>query len=379
MSDDAKRLLTERAEQLRTTSGALDRTMGKVRRRLHRRRLSAGIVAAALSAGSLGFFFAVFLSSDPRPSPNEGDRVTESIEEFQCADDESLQNAPPRTDDPKMVGVYFSCGADAATLGTPQQPVYLAMRPIPAELTDTEEERLEGAVRAYIAGPTPEEQDRGYFSPAPSSLASAIREVRIDGSTAVLDFSPEVANLQLGNLGTTTATDIFVIELSATVFQFDGVDQLTLQVQGDCEKFWRLMERTCTVIERTAGLEFPDPSPPASEPPPKWEEGLFGKAEAEFPAGLGYVFENIWRQVIDGDYVAVYVGSRTSSDSMESTGEGVVLVKIIQPDTWKQDFFPVDAPIPGPLRIDSVDGHQLTVVSPSGEEAIFDVDTKQFL
>jgi hypothetical protein len=252
MSDDAKRLLAKRAEQLRTTSGALDRTMDKVRRRLRRRRLSAGIVAAALSAGSLGFFFAVFLSSDPRPSPNDGRAATESIAEFLCADDVSLQNAPPGTDDPTMVGVYFSCRADAATLGTPEQPVYLAMREIPAELTDTDEERLEGAVRAYIAGPTPEEQDRGYSSAAPSSLASAIHEVRIDGRTAVIDFSAEVASLQLGNLGTSTATLVFVIELGATVFQFDGIGQLTLQVQGDCEQFWRLMERTCTVIERTA-------------------------------------------------------------------------------------------------------------------------------
>lgn len=149
-----------------------------------------------------------------------------------------------------MVGVYFSCGADSATLGTPEQPVYLAMREIPAELTDTVDERLEGAVRAYISGPTPQEQDRGYFSAAPASLASAIQEVRIDGSAAVIDFAPKVAG-QLGNLGTSTATEVFVIELGATVFQFDGIDQLTLQIQGDCEQFWRLMERTCTVIKRT--------------------------------------------------------------------------------------------------------------------------------
>lgn len=149
-----------------------------------------------------------------------------------------------------MVGVYFSCGSDSATLGTPEQPVYLAMREIPAELTDTVGERLEGAVRAYISGPTPQEQDRGYFSAAPASLASAIQEVRIDGSAGVIDFSPKVAG-QLGNLATSTATDVFVIELGATVFQFDGIDQLTLQVQGDCEQFWRLMERTCIVIKRT--------------------------------------------------------------------------------------------------------------------------------
>jgi hypothetical protein len=178
-------------------------------------------------------------------------RAAQGLAEEPCADDVS-QGAPPATGDPKMVGVYFSCRADSATIGTPRQPVYLAMREIPAQLTDTLDERLEGAVRAYIAGPTPEEQDSGYFSAAPSSLARAIQEVRIDGSAAVIDFSPKVGG-QLGNLGTTTATDVFIIELRATVFQFDRLDQLTLQIEGDCEQFWRLLERTCTVIRRTEG------------------------------------------------------------------------------------------------------------------------------
>jgi Tol biopolymer transport system component len=171
------------------------------------------------------------------------------IEDVPCADDVSLRNALPASSDPKIVGVYFTCRADSPTLGTPQQPVYLAMREIPAALAGTLEERLEHAVRAYIAGPTPSETDRGYTSASPSSLADAIRDVRVDGGAATIDFSPDVAD-RLGNLGTATATDVFVIELGATVFQFEGVDRLILQVQGDCDRFWMLLERTCTVIER---------------------------------------------------------------------------------------------------------------------------------
>ncbi len=148
-----------------------------------------------------------------------------------------------------MVGIYLSCEADFGLVGTPAQPVYLAMREIPSALTSSPAARLEGAVRAYIAGPTPEEEKDGYFSAAPTSLAAAIRDVSINGSGATIDFSADVS-ARMGNLGTSTATDVFMIELAATAFQFEGVDQLTLQVDGDCESFWRLVERTCTTITR---------------------------------------------------------------------------------------------------------------------------------
>lgn len=72
---------------------------------------------------------------------------TAEIEEFSCADDVSLQDALPPIEDPTVVGVYFSCGADSPVLGTNQQPVYLAIREVPAELSETTQERLEAAVR----------------------------------------------------------------------------------------------------------------------------------------------------------------------------------------------------------------------------------------
>jgi hypothetical protein len=64
-----------------------------------------------------------------------------------------------------------------------------------------------------------------------------------------MDFSADIAD-RMGNLGASTATDVFITELAATVFQFRDIDQLTLTVEGDCEQFWRLLERECTVINR---------------------------------------------------------------------------------------------------------------------------------
>lgn len=216
------------------------------------RRLATIVVALAFGLSGVAALFLAFGRDEQRTEPGAAATAPPDaeIEEFLCAEDVNLQDALPPTDDPKMVGVYLSCGADAAVLGTDQQPVYLAMREIPTGLADTPEGRLEGAVREYIAGPTSAEQDRGYFTAAPAALADAIKEISIDGTMAIIDFSAEVAN-QLGNLGATTATDVFVNELAATVFQFDGIDQLALQLEGDCEQFWRLLERTCTDIKRT--------------------------------------------------------------------------------------------------------------------------------
>jgi hypothetical protein len=90
-------------------------------------------------------------------------------------------------------------------------------------------------------------------------------------------------------------------------------------------------------------------------------------------------FENIWRQVIGGKYVAVHAGSRVDPDTRAPTSEGLVLVMVIDPKTWGHEFFPVGAPIPGPVRIASVDGHLLTMVSPSGDRAAFNAIAREFL
>jgi hypothetical protein len=117
----------------------------------------------------------------------------------------------------------------------------------------------------------------------------------------------------------------------------------------------------------------------AAKSDPGWEEGLFGRQEADFPIGLGFVFENIWRQVIDGEYIAVYAGSHADPDSFEASSDGAVLVTVIDPETWGHKYSLVEAPIPGPIRIMSVNGHRLTMVAPSGERAVYDADARQFV
>jgi hypothetical protein len=179
----------------------------------------------------------------------KGEVTGDQFADAPCGKDESARNAAPPGGNPKTIGIYLSCKADFTVIGTPEQPVYLAMREIPGSLTGSAAGQLEGAVRAYFAGPTAEEQSDGYFSAGPASMAEAIKNVSISGNSATIDFSADAGD-RMGNLGTSTGTAVFIIELSATVFQFEGVDQLTLQVEGNCEGFWHLIERDCRVIKR---------------------------------------------------------------------------------------------------------------------------------
>jgi hypothetical protein len=172
-----------------------------------------------------------------------------------CADDIDRLDAAP-VEDLGSVSVYFSCEADADLLGTEDQPVYLFTRSVPEGTAGTGDERLEAALRSYVAGPTRDEIELGYFTPAPPSLGPAIQAVSISEGIATVDFDGAAIG-DLGGLGTSTASLTFLIELRAVTFQFPEVQQLVLQVDGDCDSFWHMLEMSCQTIRRYEGCPIP--------------------------------------------------------------------------------------------------------------------------
>lgn len=179
-------------------------------------------------------------SSDRVPTIETGPDVA-------CAGDSDRRNAPPVSGDIKHVSVYFSCEADFATLGTLEQPLYMFTREIPASMTDTLDHRLQAALRAYLSGPRPDEVDRGYFGAGDASLADDLAEVSVSEGTATVDFDVTIEG-HLGNLGTSTASQIFLLEIQAAVFQFPQVKSLVLRVGGDCDRFWQMLEMSCQTV-----------------------------------------------------------------------------------------------------------------------------------
>ena len=147
------------------------------------------------------------------------------------------------------VSVYFSCEADSAILGTAEQPLYLFTREIPPSISDTLAYRLRAALHVYLAGPLPREMKQGYFSPVASAAADDLSGVSISDGTATVDFDISFED-HIGNLGTSTASQVFLLEIQATAFQFPKVSSLEFSLGGACDRFWRMLEASCRTLER---------------------------------------------------------------------------------------------------------------------------------
>lgn len=159
-----------------------------------------------------------------------------------CAEDAERRNAPgPRGD--RSAAVYFSCMAD---VGTKQQPVYRFIRPV--EPSPDLARSVEVALLAYLNGPTNEEKQLGYMTAIPTPFPGALQRVLVDGPLATASFTPALEQ-RIGALPS-AAAEAFLLELRATVFQFQEIERLALDVAGDCQRFGRLLESSCVSLER---------------------------------------------------------------------------------------------------------------------------------
>jgi len=192
-------------------------------------------------------------STTPQASGPEGlgDTVPtmDTGPDVECAGDTERRNAPPALGDERYVSVYFSCEADFATLGTMKQPLYTFAIEIPRSMTDTTDGRLLAALKAYLTGPRPEDVEKGYFSASAASFVDDLAHVSVAEGVATVDFRATVEN-HFGNLSTSTAGQIFLLELQALAFQFPEVKSLVLQVEGDCDRFWTMLESSCQTVDR---------------------------------------------------------------------------------------------------------------------------------
>lgn len=163
-----------------------------------------------------------------------------------CADDTNRRNAPGarRAD---VASVYFSCMANVGAQG---QPVYRFTR----RVVDTSDAaiRLEAALRAYLQGPTRAEKQLGYMTAVPTPFGDALQGVSVQGRRAIVSFTPAL-EARVGALPT-AAADAFLLELKTTVFESGDIQQLDLDIAGECERFWRLLEGrgSCVTLERGA-------------------------------------------------------------------------------------------------------------------------------
>jgi Sporulation and spore germination len=185
---------------------------------------------------------AINLGTETRPAgPLPVPEQTQSNEKPPCAEEQERKDAPP-PQNLSLVAVYFSCEAN---IGTRNLPVYMLAREMRGE--PTIENRMRTALTEYLEGPTQKETDRGYVTPLGASIPEALESVMVEGSEATVSFSPTIE--EYATLAT-TAGQVLIGEISAVVFQFPQIERLNLQVSGDCERFWRLLESVCSQLSR---------------------------------------------------------------------------------------------------------------------------------
>lgn len=163
-----------------------------------------------------------------------------SSAEHACANDTSGRVDPLEPNG--VLAIYFSCRAD------PLLTFYVPTtgRTI-GEISGDVASQLNEVITLYAEGPTAEEQLQGYGAFAGVQLP--INSVSLVGSRAIIDFGGDITDIN--GLGTGSFDGVVLSELQANVFQFPGIEELELQIDGDCARFGTMMEYgRCIVLTR---------------------------------------------------------------------------------------------------------------------------------
>lgn len=133
--------------------------------------------------------------------------------------------------------LYFSCesaaamGKDAFTQTFPMDRRLKVPRTDPVGAA-------EKILDAYLAGPTREERRAGYYSALESPLPGPDPDVRIDpAGLLVIDFDRRSARA-LGGPSTSAQSSALLSQLRANMLQIDGVNELLIEIEGNCNSFY---------------------------------------------------------------------------------------------------------------------------------------------
>lgn len=109
---------------------------------------------------------------------------------------------------------------------------------------------LRGAIQQLLFGPYGSERSDGLASALANKAAAVPFRVTIDNGTAVVDFGADLPTVSPGT-SSSAASQRFLRQLHATVFQFPSVTRAEYRVGGSCDAFWAWLQRGCTTVDRT--------------------------------------------------------------------------------------------------------------------------------
>ena len=101
-----------------------------------------------------------------------------------------------------------------------------------------------------VKGPTADETAAGAFSFFSDETEGAIRGVTAEGDKLTVDFEDVQAILVPAGAGTSCGSAALLAQLNATAFQFETIDTVRYEMEGDCGTFGAMVQSDCIELTR---------------------------------------------------------------------------------------------------------------------------------
>ncbi|MEX2532101.1 MAG: GerMN domain-containing protein [Gemmatimonadota bacterium] len=121
-----------------------------------------------------------------------------------------------------------------------------------SQMADAPERVLGAALEALLRGPTPEERSGGIHSFFSAETEDLLHGVSVERDRAIVDFR-DFRN-RIPNAASSAGSSAFLAQLTSTTFSNSLVAEVEFRMEGSCEDFWAFLQRTCTVVGRSAGV-----------------------------------------------------------------------------------------------------------------------------
>lgn len=248
MDPDERKLQNQLRRLAQETPGTHEWNEAELRRR-HRRRRAVAASVVLLSLGAIGwttmFLFDIGQGVIEHPAS--------IVSEAPIANDSPPASQVATLEKESSVLVFLKLSDASAYERASYEGVN---RPAPRQ-DNSVVGKLRAAMNQLVKGPTPQERGQGLssvFSPETAGLVERVGVVESGAATVSFrDFREE-----LPGLSTTEAGTVLMLQLNHTVFQFNDVDRVEYQIDGQCAPFGEFLQSGgCVVVARSGFRSAP--------------------------------------------------------------------------------------------------------------------------